>query len=219
MPDELCGDEPDRRDREEAEHERHLAQRQRVRLAAEVHVDDGALGEEEADRERPPGNAEAVERGREVARREQHEHGGRRDRAEEDPASSRADARGQAVGGGGGGCHPQSGRIAVQDGIRKIIRSRFSWDQEAQVMVSVARVATDSAFVRFGLAAIPRGGDVADYPPFEGRPFPKPSGGLGRGRHLDCIRGARLDRRAGSGARTRPTTCRTAGSRPRSSSR
>ena len=90
--DELRGDEPERRHREEAEHERHLAQRQRVRLAAEVHVDDGALGEEEADRERPPGDGQLVDGRRQVAGRQEHERGGRRDGGGEQPDPGRARA-------------------------------------------------------------------------------------------------------------------------------
>ena len=51
-----ASEQPPGREEVEAEHEPDLAQRDRVRLAPELHVDDVRLGEVEDERERPPGH-------------------------------------------------------------------------------------------------------------------------------------------------------------------
>ena len=50
---------PRRAGEHEAEHERHVAERERVRVAAELEVHDAALGDEEADRQPPPARCAA----------------------------------------------------------------------------------------------------------------------------------------------------------------
>ena len=68
-----------RRSRTQAEDERHVAERERVRVAAEMQVDDAALGDEEAERERPPGDVRAV-KGWEAGDRADEEGDGERPR-------------------------------------------------------------------------------------------------------------------------------------------
>ena len=61
---------------DEAEDERDVAERERVRAAAEVKVDDAALGDRERDRDRPPGQVRVRERLKAMNRARVKRYGG-----------------------------------------------------------------------------------------------------------------------------------------------
>jgi hypothetical protein len=92
-PDDLRDHQIGRRREQQADHQRQLADGERVRAAAEVRVDDEHLGRAEGDRQGPPRHVHAAGVCGQVANiRQVERHGRRRDERREQPDAERSPA-------------------------------------------------------------------------------------------------------------------------------